>query len=539
MAVRLPRLAFRLGAELTELTPAHLQALCDLRMPEDADLDFKSEDSYTTSGPDGLDELAKDVTALANARGGLIIIGVKEDSQGCAESLNEVVVSDKKIVQMYNGLRARVVPYLPDIWINDLETVTGSSKGYVLIAVPGSAIAPHAVRMTNRPQYSFARRLGRTTAWLEESEIATLYRDRFRLAEEHRDKVLKVLELGSEWTRRVRPATADRIWLELALVPSVPAERFVDPAHISGLSGFFKEQSKPGALPHPVFKGFEGQTPEVLRGRLRLERRMNSTALEAYADGSVYMRAEVYSPPRAVGSAPVLNFTVMEYWLLSLLHAAARYSEWTGAYGDVDVLAVLVGPSAIVPSTLPLVGEYVWYSEARERTDTAPVHVTSTLDALANNGAQLQACVAESHRIWSPTSAMSKPRCSRPTARYFQSGLIRRHARISNIGCATRVCPSMNRVAARPAGLVDANAVGRIRFFEYGTVTICAGPSRCADRPWPGISAQSRPYARQLLHDGSGRPPRNRAELAIYADEAHCQRPHMPTRGRPLASMKY
>jgi predicted HTH transcriptional regulator len=182
MAVRLHRLALRLGAELTELTPAHLQELCDLGMPEDADLDFKSEDSNTTSGPDGLDELAKDVTALANARGGLIVIGIMEDSQGCALSLSEVAVSDKKIGQMYNGLRARVVPYLPDVWISNLEIAAGSGKGYVLIAVPGSAIPPHAVRMTSRPQYSFARRLGRTTAWLEESEIAALYRDRFRLA---------------------------------------------------------------------------------------------------------------------------------------------------------------------------------------------------------------------------------------------------------------------------------------------------------------------------------------------------------------------
>jgi hypothetical protein len=41
-------------------------------------------------------------------------------------------------------------------------------------------------------------------------------------------------ELGSAWTRRFRPVSADRIWLEVALVPSAPAERFVDPAHISG-----------------------------------------------------------------------------------------------------------------------------------------------------------------------------------------------------------------------------------------------------------------------------------------------------------------
>jgi hypothetical protein len=122
MPVRLHRLTSRLGADLAELTPAHLQVLCDLRMPEDADLDFKGKDSYTTSGPEGLDELAKDVTALANARGGLIIVGIVEDSQGCAESLSEVAVSDKKIGQMYNGLRSRVMPYLPDIWINNLES---------------------------------------------------------------------------------------------------------------------------------------------------------------------------------------------------------------------------------------------------------------------------------------------------------------------------------------------------------------------------------------------------------------------------------
>jgi hypothetical protein len=154
----------------------------------------------------------------------------------------------------------------------------------------------------------------------------------------------------------------------------------------------YRRSGRPGALPHPVFKGFEGQTPEVLRGRLRLEPRLNSTALDAYADGSVYTRTEVGWPPTEAVSAPVLNFTVMEYWLLTLLHAAARYSEWTGAYGDVDVLAVLVGPNAIVPSTVPLTGRYVSFSDARERTDTAPVHATSTLDALASDAAQLHAC---------------------------------------------------------------------------------------------------------------------------------------------------
>lgn len=394
MVVRLHRLAPRLGAEPAELTPVHLRELCEAGIPEGVDLDFKGQDTYTSSGPEGLDELAKDVTALANARGGLIIVGIVEDDQGCANSLNEVAVNDKKIGQMYSGLRARVVPYLPDVWIHGIEAAAGSGTGHVLIAVPASPIAPHAVRMTTRPQYSFARRVGRTTAWLEESEIAALYRDRFRLAREHRDSALEVLEHGSEWVRRVGPASADRIWLEVALAPSGPAERFIDPAHISGLSEFFSRHSKPGAAPHPVFNGLAGRTPEVLRGRVRLDPRvtMSAIALEAYADGRVYLRAPAGLPPLREGSAPVLNFPAMEYWLLILLHAAASYAEWAGAYGDVDVLASLTGPAMVVPSTASLASGFVPFNDPKERTSTEPVHATSTLEALAGDGAQLQAC---------------------------------------------------------------------------------------------------------------------------------------------------
>ena len=58
----------------------------------------------------------------------------------------------------------------------------------------------------------------------------------------------------------------------------------------------------------------------------------------------------------------------------------------------MDVLAALTGPTTIVPSTIPLVGRYFSFSEPTERTDTAPVHATSTLDALAGDAAQLQAC---------------------------------------------------------------------------------------------------------------------------------------------------
>jgi hypothetical protein len=393
MAVRVHRVTSRIGVtELDDLTADDLQKLCDLRMPEDVDLDFKAEDGYTPKGNEGYDELAKDVTGLTNARGGLIIIGIGEDAQGCAESLHSAPVSDKKIGQFTSALRARIVPWLPDFFIKTVETVPGSGEGYMLIAVPASPMAPHPVRVSTRPQYSYARRVGRTTAWLEESEIAARYRDRFRQAEDHRAQVVKVLEAGAEWASHTARANLDRIYLDLAIVPSGPAERRVDKAHIDAVTAFFAEHSKPGASPRPAFQ-LGGQPPAVLRGRLRLEPYSAPTAGEAYADGRIYLRTEVSWSTQQHGDkvVAVLNLLDLEYWLLVQLQAAVKYAEWAGAYGDVDVLAVLNGPTTVVPDTR-LSSRAPFLNGPKERTDTEPVHTTSTLDALASDPVQLVAC---------------------------------------------------------------------------------------------------------------------------------------------------
>ncbi len=364
-----------------------MQHLCDDHVAEDVDLDFKSQDAYTANA-EGLDELAKDVTALANARGGLIVVGIAEDSQGCADKLSLVPVSDKKVTQMTGGLRARIVPYLPDVSIRTVEDAPGSGKGFILISVPGSALAPHAVRMTTRPSYSFARRVGRTTAWLEESEIAALYRDRFRLAAEHREKVAAVLRKGMEWRAGSRP---EMVWLDLALVPSVPAERFVDAAHIDQVRAFLGRFAEDGAAPTTLARSFAGQMPVLLRGRLRIDK-YDGQAAELHADGSVFARV-MAAWPRAAGGPPVMNFTMLEITVLSLLHFAAAYADWAGAYGDVDVLARLTGPSHVIPDRMPLDREHpLFSSDAVARSSDEPAHRTSTLGALASDGAQLQDC---------------------------------------------------------------------------------------------------------------------------------------------------
>jgi hypothetical protein len=69
------------------------------------------------------------------------------------------------------------------------------------------------------------------------------------------------------------------------------------------------------------------------------------------------------------------------------------YADWAGAYGDVDILASLTGPTTIVPDTRPLApGNFILFPDTAERSGTSPVHTTSTLEALTSGGKQVQAC---------------------------------------------------------------------------------------------------------------------------------------------------
>jgi hypothetical protein len=93
MPVHIARLAKLLGAPVHQATFEQVAALIAKKACEDADLDFKRSNRYVDG--DGAEELAKDVSAMANTRGGLIIIGIEEDGQACAKAVTLVTVSDK------------------------------------------------------------------------------------------------------------------------------------------------------------------------------------------------------------------------------------------------------------------------------------------------------------------------------------------------------------------------------------------------------------------------------------------------------------
>jgi len=388
MSVRLPRVAAKLGADFDDLTAEDLHRACSERVAEDVYLDFKGKDSYTSS-QSGLEELAKDVTAMANAQGGLLVIGIAEDESGNAArpQVLDVAKSDNLINKMNQGLRARVVPLYPAVEIRAVEDPKTPGSGFYLIGVPRSPLAPHAVRRVTRSDYAYALRVGRTTAWLEESEIAARYRDRFRLAEDHVARVREVFKRGTG----ERPGIGDianaepRIFLELALVPAVPAERRVDKAFINQMAGFFGGLARNTPL-RDVAQGFLGHMPIVQRGRLRYA--SNLAEAECYTDGSCFIRTRV-----SVGvmrKPPQLNYSVLELRILALLHIAASYAHWAGAYGDVDVLARTTGAWTVLPELRPPSEQGTPVdNRAVKRGSDEPTHLTASLHSLIEEPTQL------------------------------------------------------------------------------------------------------------------------------------------------------
>lgn len=392
--MRIPRLAQLLGTDFEGLDRSHLVELCDLHAAEDVDIDFKQDNAYTKDA-DGLDEFAKDVTAMANARGGLIVVGVTENDQGNAERLNPVAISDKLHNQLVQALRSRVFPFLPpDFRIRLIaDSPTTPDCGYILIGIPRSPVAPHAVRPTGgkgQQRYGYARRLGRTTAWLDESEIATLYRDRFRLAEDHSHRVTSQFENDCEWL--AAPADGS-IRLDVSLVPTGRAERRIDRTFLQEVRGFLGAVARPGTAPSATLsRGLLGHAPEIRRGRMRI----SGPGVHAvwHSDGGAHVQVDLTSDPtsEAQGAATaVLNLTLLESRVLYGLHLACAYAEWAGAYGDADVLASTSSPAQVLLDRTPLNGTARFIPGVAVSSDAgSPCHRIGYLEALCNGSLQVR-----------------------------------------------------------------------------------------------------------------------------------------------------
>jgi len=98
-------------------------------------------------------EFAKDVAAMANARGGLLVYGVRND-----RAIEGVNPQDAPTEHLYKWLRAHTQPFVGGVDIFPLQC-PDMTKSVLVVDVPASAMAPHFVLGTSsrdKDQQAFA-----------------------------------------------------------------------------------------------------------------------------------------------------------------------------------------------------------------------------------------------------------------------------------------------------------------------------------------------------------------------------------------------
>jgi hypothetical protein len=208
-----PRLRQLLGDDLDAIDAAQLGSL--LGLVEDIDLEFKSEPWARSDG--GTKEAAYDIAALANAAGGLVVVGVTEDGSGRATGLLGLDPSIDLSLWLHQTTAARIAPP-PAVAHKSVEV----DSGVVLLAtIQPSSSAPHAVSVGDGA-LRYPVRVGSHRRYLSEAEVSDRYRRRMAATQElshQMDELLAAVDLVVGTASEDRYAKA---WLAVGLVPDVP-----------------------------------------------------------------------------------------------------------------------------------------------------------------------------------------------------------------------------------------------------------------------------------------------------------------------------
>ncbi len=333
------RLTDLLGARPDVINEDHLARLIAGEIREDSDLDFK-RDRYGNSDS-AKREMAADIAAMANDRGGLIIIGIRDENDVAAE-LSAVELSDGEEGRIRQIAAGNIAPHVA-FEIRVIPCGTDPSRGYYLLIIPPSTLRPHAVRKGD--DLRFPRRDGTTKRWLSEPEVADAYRDRYRLAADQSTRVAQIIDEGC---RAIDIAAG--AFIAVAMVPTGLGSMAIDLARLNAVERWVRELGAPN-----YFDGFFDPSTSPTSGvgahRITLtrlwdrDRQARGEYAELFDDGAGFAAAHLFDArgPDEHPNTWIFNESLL--WTLGrCLHLLGSHAvEQCGAWGDALVEARLVG----------------------------------------------------------------------------------------------------------------------------------------------------------------------------------------------------
>jgi hypothetical protein len=196
-----------LGQTGTELTMSLLKDACTQQTSETDQLDFKLELPLPAAGAGTSDEararsleLAKDLAAMANSRGGMLVYGVRDESDRAVELRGVPNLSDGVMERRIHQVGYNMV--YPPVQVQCHSLVEGDLHALV-VEIPESNDAPHLVQPKrdggNDGWLMAPYRSGPDTLNMVEKQLEAAYRQRIQ---GRRREVRKLRELHAELAER-------------------------------------------------------------------------------------------------------------------------------------------------------------------------------------------------------------------------------------------------------------------------------------------------------------------------------------------------
>ncbi len=204
---------------------------------EGEQLEFKKETYRKTVGPRAERwtqelEFCKDVAALANHRGGLLLIGIDE-IDGVATEVTPVFNTSSEREEQ--RLRAAALNFLSPPVETSFVPIPVAGGGFCLgVVIAPSPRAPHAVLSDPgdpRKSLRYPVRHGAGTSWLSETEVSERHRRRFAAQDQIDARRDRVLADGIDAL-----VDSDALWTFSAIVPDAVMEARLDGASLRSIT---------------------------------------------------------------------------------------------------------------------------------------------------------------------------------------------------------------------------------------------------------------------------------------------------------------
>jgi hypothetical protein len=199
-----------LGIGPGPLTDELLDAAVAAAIAEADDLDWKV--ALPPAKALSLTDFPKDVAAMANSGGGVIVFGVKESDKAATARVDAGELGEAH----ERSLRSVAITAIsPPVFGLGVHRLGGEGKRAVVVEVPASVDGPHLIY---RNEYFGAPvRNDADTVWMKERQIEAMYRARFE-ARRHTAQALDALFTDAAAGRD----TEKRAWLIAVAHPRIP-----------------------------------------------------------------------------------------------------------------------------------------------------------------------------------------------------------------------------------------------------------------------------------------------------------------------------